>query len=114
MWQQLCIILLAMTMVGFNNSDVPRLCEAIKLAEHSKTHPYGIMRSYCTANSYRQCRKGCLQTVTKSFARYSVQNRERDFIVYLSRTYAPLGAKNDPNSLNQYWVKNVKWFLERG
>ena len=46
--------------------DTEKLVEAIKKAEGSISHPYGIMRDYCKAGDPDgQCRKGALQTIDK-------------------------------------------------
>jgi hypothetical protein len=36
-----------------------------------------------------------------------------DFISYLSKSYCPIGASNDPKGLNKNWVKNVKTFYNK-
>ncbi len=33
---------------------------------------------------------------------------ELDYIVFLGRRWAPVGAKNDPLGLNRYWIPNVQ------
>ena len=38
-----------------------------------------------------------------------------DVIEEISAKYAPIGADNDPNNLNQYWVSGVtKYYKELG
>ena len=38
-----------------------------------------------------------------------------DVIEEISAKYAPIGAENDPNNLNQYWVSGVtKYYKELG
>lgn len=36
-----------------------------------------------------------------------------DFLLYLRDRWAPIGARNDPNGLNAYWLGNVRSYLER-
>lgn len=97
--------------------DFEQLANAIYKAENSERYPYGIIAPYCTAKTPQKCRKGCLQTIEKRYRMWlSTNPATRDsqtFIVYLSRSYAPLNAKNDPSGLNKNWVKNVSHFYGR-
>ena len=53
------------------------------------------------------------QTVKKNLQRFS-ENPEghEDFISYLANRYAPIGASNDPEGLNNHWESNVRQFYE--
>lgn len=96
--------------------DFERLANAIYKAEGGTkaSRPYGILTSYCTKKNLAQCRKGCLQTIAKRYRMWlETKPATRDsktFISYLSRSYAPLNAKNDPSNLNRHWISNVRWF----
>ena len=46
-----------------------------------------------------------VRTIARNF------NRAGSDMKRLADIYAPIGAKNDPNDRNQYWLKNVDWFL---
>ncbi len=85
-----------------------KLCEAIHKAEGNDN--YGILAHY-KHTSYRQA---CLNTIRHSRQRYVATHQKGDFIVFLSQTYCPIGASNDPRGLNKNWVKNVKYFLMKG
>lgn len=94
-------------------------CEAIRKAENSTAHPYGIMVKY----EHTTPRQACINTVrnnwqkwTKGTSRYmTMQHAEyKTFLNYLGSRYCPVGVDNDPSGLNINWVKNVKYFLERG
>lgn len=91
--------------------NVEKLADAIYLAEGgAKTsHQYGILKKYKTTTP----RQACINTINSGIKRFNKQTREKDFIVFLSRTYCPIGALNDPNNLNVNWVKNVKYFYNR-
>ena len=95
--------------------DAEKLADAIFLAENSKSKPYGIMKDYCTAKTEDKCRLGCIQTINKRYTMYINQGggSDVDFITYLSRSYCPIGAKNDPTGLNVNWTKNVQYFYLR-
>ncbi len=51
-------------------------------------------------------------TIKKNFERFR-ESKERDFITFLWKRYAPPGAENDPRGLNYHWEKNVRFFYER-
>jgi hypothetical protein len=104
------IILLLSSSVGYcSNIDIERLATAIYHAEGgAKTrHPYGILKKYKTTTP----RQACINTIKSNLKRWDGQG---DFILFLSRTYAPIGASNDPTGLNKNWVKNVTYFYNRG
>ena len=89
--------------------NIERLADAIYLAEGgSKTaHPYGILKKYKVTTP----RQACINTIKSNLKRWK---GEGNFIDFLQKTYAPIGAKNDPKGLNKNWAKNVKHFYYRG
>ncbi len=89
--------------------DHQQLATAIYHAEGGTRtkHPYGILKHYKRTTP----RQACLNTIRSADKRFNQQTKEKDFVVFLSRTYCPVGAKNDPRGLNKNWVKNVKHFL---
>jgi hypothetical protein len=48
-------------------------------------------------------------TVKKNFERFRGSG-EKDFIAFLGKRWAPIGAENDPKGLNKFWVDNVRYF----
>jgi hypothetical protein len=90
--------------------NVEALASAIFHAEASTNHPYGILAPYCTGRTPQKCRKGCVQTIQK---RLRLWTGKEDFIVFLGRSYAPLGASNDPHGLNRNWISNVTHFYKK-
>ena len=110
-----CMLLALVMMIVFSGKahaetiDPERLATAIYHAEgiHSK-HPYGILARYHSTSP----RQACLNTIRH---RLRLWNGSGSFIVFLSKTYCPIGAFNDPEGLNKNWVKNVSYFYyERG
>ena len=91
--------------------NVDKLADAIYLAEGgSKTsHPYGILKRYISTTP----RQACINTIKSAIKRFNNQTKEKDFIHFLSLTYCPIGASNDPTGLNRNWEKNVKHFYNR-
>ncbi|MCX7730169.1 MAG: hypothetical protein N2205_02980, partial [Candidatus Caldatribacterium sp.] len=55
-----------------------------------------------------QCEWACA-TILKNFERFK-ESKEKDFIAFLGRRWAPVGAANDPKGLNRFWVDNVRYF----
>jgi len=88
--------------------DVDKLANAIYKAEGgAKTrHPYGILTKYKTTTP----RQACINTIKHALRDW---NGRGDFIEFLGKRYAPVGADNDPKGLNKNWVKNVKYFYEK-
>lgn len=84
-----------------------QIANAIYKAENSKAHPYGILAHY----KHTTPRQACLNTIKSAQKRFAKQTKEKDFIHFLSLTYCPIGASNDPRGLNKNWVRNVKYFL---
>lgn len=100
-----------------NSVDFERLADAIKRAENSKRHPYGIMKAYCGPKTEAQCRKGCLQTIKKRYRMWLELPKDakhsQTYLEYLASSYAPLDAKNDPSGLNKHWIGNVRRIYEQ-
>jgi hypothetical protein len=95
--------------------DVPRLAEAIKKAENSVSHPYGIMRDYCHAGAEAQCRKGCIQTIQKAKKNLDYKSAE-EFIQKFGEIYAPTKGKTlrkAEREKNPNWVRNVLHYYNK-
>ena len=96
--------------------DTGRLVEAIKKAENSYIHPYGIMRDYCKAGDPDgQCLKGCIQTVEKWKRKLDYRSAE-EFIRKFGEIYAPTKGKTlrkAEREKNPNWAKNVLHFYNR-
>lgn len=87
------------------------LADAIYIAEGgSKTkHPYGILARY----RHTDARTACLNTIRHNIRSWLCTDQREPFLAYLGRHYAPVGCSND-NGSNKYWIKNVKYWLEKG
>ena len=82
-----------------------RLADAIRLAENSRVHPYGVMSRHRLSEG--EARRWCLNTIRHHYECWERGGRRGDFVSALARVYAPLGAANDPHGLNRNWVRNV-------
>lgn len=91
--------------VGYTNEQI---ADAIYLAEGgAKTsHPYGILAHY----KHTTPRQACINTIIHAKKDW---NGKGDFIAFLGSRYAPIGVANDPTGLNKFWIRNVRYFLQR-
>ncbi len=83
--------------------------DAVYRAENSKTHPYGIMAKY----KHTTPRQACLNTYATNYWKWVKAGKPGDFIDFIHKVYAPIGAANDPKNLNRHWAKNVKFYLAK-
>ena len=91
---------------------------AIYLAEggNHAQYPYGIKSIKCTSESL--CRNICLTTVRNNKRRYKEYGYKiyPRFIQFLGSRFCPTTDRNltqIERKLNQYWIKNVEYFLHR-
>jgi len=81
---------------------------AIREAERGrKGFEFGIVAAKDT-DLKTQAEWACA-TVRKNFERFA-ESGEKDFIAFLGKRWAPVGAENDPQGLNKFWVDNVRYF----
>jgi len=94
---------------------------AIRKAENGKKgREFGILHPKCDAEMKKRPKETldiqagwAAATIRKNIARWEKDGKKEDFITYLSRKYAPVGAKNDPDGLNKNWIKNVKYWYKK-
>ena len=65
-------------------------------------------------DSLEEARKICLNTIRNQRKRHSNHECSFTYLECLANRYAPRNVTNDPNNLNRYWLKNVKYFLNKG
>lgn len=63
-----------------------------------------------------EARRICFNTVRNNRARYAEYGYKtyNTYLEFLASRYCPVGADNDPKGLNKNWLKNVKYFLNKG
>lgn len=115
----LCLLFLGMLMGLSMLFSVPvraeisvnKIVDAIYLAEGGEKakKPYGILSVPC--DSEASCRRIAENTVRNNFRRWLDAGAEGDYLEFLARRYAPIGASNDPRGLNQNWLSNVRYFM---
>jgi hypothetical protein len=103
------LVLLSLCSPAYAYSN-DQIANAIYIAEGgAKTsHPYGILKHYKTTTP----RQACINTIKSARKRFAAQSQETDFVHFLSLSYCPIGASNDPTGLNINWERNVKYYLE--
>jgi hypothetical protein len=92
--------------------EIDKLANAIYKAEGGENtrHPYGILAKYKTTTP----RQACINTINSNLKRFNKDSfTDYEFIEYMSKSYCPIGAKNDPTGLNKNWVKNVWYFYKQ-
>ena len=85
-----------------------QIANAIYKAENSIKYPYGI-KSIDTKGDKEYARKICLNTIRNHRIRHTNHKCNLDFISCLGARYCPVKA----HKLNQFWIRNVKFYLER-
>lgn len=100
--------------VQVDGYSVNQIVQSIFYAEggYKTKYLFGIKSVKC--NSYQECRRVCENTVINNIPRWHRSGASQSFLEFLSSRYAPIGAPDDPTNLNQNWLKNVRYFLERG
>ena len=111
----LATILLAISLPSCAQAEVydsSDICDAIYVIEGAEKtrHPYGILSVPC--NGEADCRDVCLNTVENTFTSWQADGSQGDFLEALARRYAPVNSDTD-NGTNQYWLKNVKYYLAK-
>lgn len=108
------IVLLAATT---SRADVPRepdrktvtaLTRAIYLAEGGTkaSVPYGVMSQ--RVKSTEHARRITEASIRKNWSRWRDAGCPGDFVGFMARRWAPVGAENDPRGLNRQWAENVR------
>lgn len=94
-----------------HRQELSLIVAAIRYAENGKPgKEFGIMSKRCKPY-YRDQAGWCAATVYKRYKDWIKLGKPNDFIQYLSKSYAPIGAENDPKGLNKNWVPNVKYYV---
>jgi adenylate kinase family enzyme len=106
------------------------LLMAIRVSENGKDHiAYGVIpntkydkdKGYMKNgifHSYQNEKEKQLRWAAHTIRSYSNRFKKtknfknKDFISYMARGYAPIGAKNDPHGLNKDWEPNVKKYYK--
>jgi predicted amidophosphoribosyltransferase len=93
--------------------NAERLADAIYRAEGGAKakKPYGILS--IPVRDEAHARRICLNTIRNNVKRWEKAGKPGDYLEFLARRYAPVGAANDPTGLNKNWLKNVRFFYKQ-
>ena len=88
-----------------NPSSLTNLVDSIFHAEGgtNTSHPYGILQNY----QHTTPRQATFNTVNHAYRDWTNDGSHGDFLRQLQERYAPVGAHNDPQNLNNNWYNNV-------
>jgi hypothetical protein len=105
-----------MVSVWPNDYTDEQIVKAIYKAEggDKAQYPYGIRSVACDTKA--ECEKICYNTVRNNRKRYADYGHKTydTYLEFLASRYCPVGASNDPHNINQFWLKNVNFFLTKG
>jgi hypothetical protein len=93
--------------------SVEQIADAIYIAEGGSEAQflYGI-RSV-KYSSPEEARRICKNTIVNNYKRFSKQTKYTDYLDFLASRYCPVGCDNDRGT-NKFWVKNVRYYLNKG
>ena len=89
--------------------DVERLANAIYKSEGGAKAFYGIPEKLHHGD-LKEARRICINTINNQIKRHAKDNCGKGFLTCLWHRYSPPQA----HPLNQFWLKNVKFFLQQG
>lgn len=89
--------------------NIPILADAIRKAEGNPN--YGVLSIPCKTEA--KCRQICINSIKNNLKRYEKSDKSIDFISFMAKRWAPVGAKNDPKNLNANWIRNTTFHYER-
>jgi hypothetical protein len=96
-------------------AQVDALLDAIYIAEGGQraSVPYGLIYQRYCRDEVGWCAHIAADLVRTHYERWAGAGRRGEFLEYLARRWAPIGAKNDPGGLNRHWLRNVRWALRK-
>lgn len=91
------------------------IAQAVKYAENNPRN-HGVL-SVKTANPSATVQ----ESVDNNLMRWAngdypapwVKEKPKKFVDFMQKRWAPIGAENDPNNLNQNWAPNVRYYLKQ-
>lgn len=102
------------TIGGYKVSDIALAIYKAEGGENAE-YPFGIRSVKCSG--YEDCYKVCVNTIRNNYRRWVDAGRKGTYLEFLAKRYCPVGKpglSEAEQRLNGNWLKNVKWFLEKG
>lgn len=100
--------------VPMPQDEAERIADAIYIAEGGAKAkiPYGILS--VKVDSEAEARKVAINTIKNNYKRWHDAGEPGDYLAFLASRYAPTkNATNDPQGLNNNWLKNVRRLLKK-
>ena len=107
------ILIFQLSPHGHTEPDYEKMATAIYFTEGSykTSYPFGVLSVTC--HGYTECREVTLNSLKKSWNRYQQTAMKISFEEFFANRWCPVGAENDPKGLNQNWLKNLNYFMEK-
>ena len=95
--------------LGWAEPDYEKIVQAIWLSEGGlkAKKPFGILSIPCA--DYTACRQIAVNTVHKNYQRWLMSDRSFTYLEFLANRYAPISD----SPLNENWLRNVNYFMDR-
>ena len=92
------------------------IVKAIWLTEGGSEAGYAYGIRSVPYSSVKEAERICYNTVRNNRKRYADYGYKQypTYLEFLASRYCPLNATNDPKGLNRNWLKNLKYFLNKG
>jgi hypothetical protein len=115
LWFYLTLALMALCLSGCEDlafsATLDQWADAIHHAEGNDN--YGILLPRGKRYKHTSYTQACKNTVKHLYRLWIVHCHHGLFINYLGMVYCPVGASNDPQGLNKYWIDNVRYWLDK-
>jgi len=115
----LALVLLLWALLGAPNAEAQeygnaQIVNAIYIIEGGPNaqYLYGIRSVHYDDEA--EARRICFNTVRNNRARFARQSKYDNYLDFLASRYCPIGAANDPRGLNVNWLRNLRYYLNKG
>lgn len=98
----ICVILVPKVQ-AYSNEEICSVIYIIEGKEKAR-QAFGIETIEC--KTYDRCKVICENTIRNNRVRFKNQTKEKDFLTFLAKRYCPPNWK--------IWLKNLKFYLEKG
>jgi len=98
---------------GANEDYFDRIVDAIYRAEGGAKAQYLYGIRSVKYKDAEEARRICYNTVRNNWGRWEKSGQQVEYLVFLANRYAPIGAENDPKGLNNNWLRNVRFYLNK-
>ena len=101
--------------IAYMRQMLPIFAQAVKFAENNPEN-LGVL-SVNTDNPGKVLNNSVLNNFNRwingQYPAPWIKEKPKKFVDFMQRRWAPIGAENDPDNLNQNWAPNVRWYLQQ-